>query len=530
MLGCVPGPPLPALPPGCNRMPARAYGREPCARSCPSSPAPKSLPSRCTCAGASSSRAPPSSPAPPRWWAPGCSCSATGPPVAAAPRCRPLPGEAPKVVRPRGPYDTDEKPTSYEDVTTYNNFYEFGLDKDDPRANAHTLQTRPWTISVEGEVRQAADDRHRHLLSVVPARGARLPHALRRGLVDGHPVAGLPAGRPDQARWSRPATRSSWSSPRCSIPSRCPASARAVLDWPYVEGLRLDEAMHPLDADGGRPVRQACCPTRTARRCGWWCRGSTASRASSRSSDHASPTTQPQTTWSLAARDEYGFYANVNPDGRPSALEPGHRAPHRRASRAARRCRSTATPSRWPASTPAWTCAATSDAAWPRLRTPGSSRPSSWAASLRWPSWCSGSSRARWAPTPSSTRSIRRGCSPSSSWWPRSRARRSRPWPDGRGPCALRKTLGLLGFAYACAALPHVLPCCDQGLALGTILEDIAKRPFITVGFLALVLLVPLAVTSTNRMVRRWAFPPGSGCTGWPTWRPRWGWCTSSGA
>ncbi|MFL5355781.1 sulfite oxidase heme-binding subunit YedZ [Archangium sp.] len=73
-------------------------------------------------------------------------------------------------------------------------------------------------------------------------------------------------------------------------------------------------------------------------------------------------------------------------------------------------------------------------------------------------------------------------------------------------PMRLRKLLGLLGFAYACL---HFLTYAvlDQGLALGTILEDIAKRPFITVGFLALVLLVPLAVTSTNRMVRRMGFP-----------------------
>jgi sulfoxide reductase heme-binding subunit YedZ len=73
-------------------------------------------------------------------------------------------------------------------------------------------------------------------------------------------------------------------------------------------------------------------------------------------------------------------------------------------------------------------------------------------------------------------------------------------------PMRLRKLLGLLGFAYAAL---HFLTYAvvDQGLALGAILEDIAKRPFITVGFLALVLLVPLAVTSTNRMVRRLGFP-----------------------
>lgn len=73
-------------------------------------------------------------------------------------------------------------------------------------------------------------------------------------------------------------------------------------------------------------------------------------------------------------------------------------------------------------------------------------------------------------------------------------------------PIRLRKLLGLLGFTYA---VLHFLTYAvlDQGLAFGVILEDIAKRPFITVGFMALVLLVPLAVTSTNRMVRRMGFP-----------------------
>ena len=62
------------------------------------------------------------------------------------------PSGPPTVTRPRGPYDTDEAPTSYEDVTTYNNFYEFGLDKGDPADNAHTLQPRPWTVVIDGEV------------------------------------------------------------------------------------------------------------------------------------------------------------------------------------------------------------------------------------------------------------------------------------------------------------------------------------------------------------------------------------------
>ena len=115
-----------------------------------------------------------------------------------------------------------------------------------PRENAGTLKPRPWTVTVEGEVKKPQRPRPRHAPRLVPARGARLPHALRRGLVDGHPLARLPARRRCSSGSSRPRARSTWPSRRCSTPSSCPAQRDAVLAWPYVEGLRIDEAMHPL--------------------------------------------------------------------------------------------------------------------------------------------------------------------------------------------------------------------------------------------------------------------------------------------
>ncbi len=89
----------------------------------------------------------------------------------------------------------DEPPTPYADVTTYNNFYEFGVDKGDPAENAHSAATRALDGRDRGRGREAAGRRHRPPARLVPARGARVPHALRRGVVDGDPVGRLPARR-----------------------------------------------------------------------------------------------------------------------------------------------------------------------------------------------------------------------------------------------------------------------------------------------------------------------------------------------
>ena len=145
----------------------------------------------------------------------------------------------------RSPLSTDEPPTSSKDVTTYNNFYEFGTDKDGSGANAGIAQPRPWTVAVEGEVASRGPIDIDTLLKLVPPRGARLPHALRRGVVDGDPVGRLPARRSDQAG------RADLEREVCRVhdparPGAAAGSSATVLDWPYVEGLRMDEAMHPL--------------------------------------------------------------------------------------------------------------------------------------------------------------------------------------------------------------------------------------------------------------------------------------------
>ena len=128
------------------------------------------------------------------------------------------------------------------------------------------------------------------------------------------PWVGFPLARPAQAARADVAARSTSRSRRCSTRSRCPGQQRRR---PRL-AVRRGPAHRRGHAPARRSSRSACtarrCPTRTARRCGWSCPGSTASRASSRSSRSASPRSSRATTWNVAAPDEYGFYANVNPE------------------------------------------------------------------------------------------------------------------------------------------------------------------------------------------------------------------------
>ena len=211
----------------------------------------------------------------------------------------------------RGPSDTDEPLTSHQAVTTYNNFYEFGLDKGDPAKHAHTLQTQPWTISVEGEVAQPRVididtlvqwftlEERVYRMRCVEAWSMVIPWL-------GFPLAELikrlePTGN---AKFVEFVT--------LLDPKQMPGQRSPVLPWPYVEGLRLDEAMHPLTllAIGlyGKVLpNQNGAPLRLVVPWKYGFKGSK-SIVQIRFTE-----TQPKTTWALAAPSEYGFYANVNP-------------------------------------------------------------------------------------------------------------------------------------------------------------------------------------------------------------------------
>jgi sulfoxide reductase catalytic subunit YedY len=206
----------------------------------------------------------------------------------------------------------DDELTPYDVVTSYNNFYEYGTGKDDPAKNAHTLNPRPWTITVEGECNKPGVYDVEDLLKRYPAeeRIYRLRCVEAWSMVI--PWLGFPLG--DFINDLEPTSRAQFVELRTLYdPEQMPGQRRAVLDWPYVEGLRMDEAMHPLTIlsvglygktlpnQNGAPIRLVV-P---------WKYGfkSIKSIVSLRFTRE-----MPLTSWALSAPNEYGFYANVNPE------------------------------------------------------------------------------------------------------------------------------------------------------------------------------------------------------------------------
>jgi sulfoxide reductase catalytic subunit YedY len=211
------------------------------------------------------------------------------------------------------PFSTDEKKTSLKDVTTYNNFYEFGVDKDDPAKNAGTLTTKPWTVKIDGLVNKPGDYGLEDILKKVTLE----ERVYRMRCVEGWsmviPWVGFslaelikqadPQGSAKYVAFEtlvRPAEMSGQ------------ASLYKILDWPYREGLRLDEALHPLTImavglygetlpnQNGAPMRLVV-P---------WKYGFKGIKSIVRIS---LTETEPPSTWNLSQPSEYGFYANVNP-------------------------------------------------------------------------------------------------------------------------------------------------------------------------------------------------------------------------
>ena len=212
----------------------------------------------------------------------------------------------------KSPFSTTVRLNSFTDITTYNNFYELGTDKGDPAANAKYLITRPWTVTVEGEVKRAKTYDIDELMRLAPLeeRIYRLRCVEAWSMVIpwvGFPLSALiklaePSGK---AKFIQFVT--------LYDPKRMPGQKYPVLQWPYVEGLRMDEAMHPLTilavglygqvlpAQNGAPIRLVV-P---------WKYGfkSIKSIVTIRFVEN-----QPPTSWSLMQPEEYGFYSNVNPE------------------------------------------------------------------------------------------------------------------------------------------------------------------------------------------------------------------------
>ncbi len=209
-------------------------------------------------------------------------------------------------------YALADKPTPLEDVASYNNFYEFGLGKGDPIENAGTLKTRPWTIAVEGEVMKPKVFDIEEVLKAFPLeeRIYRMRCVEAWSMVI--PWLGFPLSK--LLEKVEPTSRAKWVSFETLYdPEQMPGQSSKVLDWPYVEGLRIDEAMHGLTLlavglYGKTLPNQTGAPIRLVVPWKYGFKG-IKSIVKIRLLE-----AQPKTTWNVAAGDEYGFFANVNPE------------------------------------------------------------------------------------------------------------------------------------------------------------------------------------------------------------------------
>ncbi len=212
----------------------------------------------------------------------------------------------------KSPLSIDEPPNSWEDITTYNNFYEFGTDKSDPHRRARDFEPRPWEVTVSGECDRPGTLSYEDFVAphTPEERIYRLRCVEAWSMVI--PWVGLPMA--DVLKRFEPNSRAKFVTFRTlHDPERMPGQRWPVLDWPYVEGLRIDEAMHPLAIFGigvyGRALpNQNGAPLRIVvpRKYGF---KSIKSIVSIEFTE-----TQPMSSWEKAAPNEYGFYANVNPE------------------------------------------------------------------------------------------------------------------------------------------------------------------------------------------------------------------------
>jgi methionine sulfoxide reductase catalytic subunit len=206
----------------------------------------------------------------------------------------------------------DDKLTPYEDITGYNNFYEFGTDKGDPKANATHFHSRPWKVEIEGEVKKPAGYDLDDLLKGFTPQERVYRHRCVEAWSMVVPWLGLPlAGIIDRLE---PTSKAKYVEFTTILdPSQMPGQRSNILPWPYVEALRMDEARHPLAllVTGlyGKPLpNQNGAPLRLIVPWKYGFKGGK-SIVKIRFTEQ-----QPMTTWNIAAPNEYGFYANVNPE------------------------------------------------------------------------------------------------------------------------------------------------------------------------------------------------------------------------
>lgn len=209
-------------------------------------------------------------------------------------------------------FSVTEAANSYQDITTYNNFYEFGTDKDDPARNSGNFKPTPWNVKVGGECEVKGSFTLEDILK---------PHALEERIYRFRcveawsmviPWVGFPLK--DMLARFKPTSKAKYVAFKTVVrPSEMPGQRTGVLDWPYVEGLRIDEAMHPLalmavGLYGQTLPNQNGAPLRLVTP---WKYGFKSIKSIVEINFVEK---QPPTSWNIAAASEYGFYSNVNPN------------------------------------------------------------------------------------------------------------------------------------------------------------------------------------------------------------------------
>ena len=211
----------------------------------------------------------------------------------------------------KSPFSTTEKQNSFEDVTHYNNFYEFGTDKGDPAKNSQNFKTSPWTVSVEGEVGKPRKFSMDEILKLAPLEERIYRHRCVEAWSIVVPWIGFSFS--NLIKLVEPTPKAKFVAFKSYFdPRQMPQAKYAGIDFPYVEGLRLDEALHPLallcvGMYGETLANQDGAPVRMTLP---WKYGfkSVKSLVKIRFQEK-----QPPTTWNRLAPNEYGFYSNVNP-------------------------------------------------------------------------------------------------------------------------------------------------------------------------------------------------------------------------
>ena len=208
-------------------------------------------------------------------------------------------------------YAVADKPNSYEEITGYNNFYEFGIDKTDPAANAGALRTRPWSVAIAGEAAVTGSFAIEDILKPHPLEERIYRHRCVEGWSMVIPWVGFPLA--ELLKRFQPTSRAKFVEFTTLLdPKQMPGQRRAVLDWPYVEALRIDEAMNPLalmvtGVYGRELPNQNGAPLRVHLP---WKYGFKSAKSIVRI---RFTERRPANTWAVSSPGEYGFYANVNP-------------------------------------------------------------------------------------------------------------------------------------------------------------------------------------------------------------------------